>query len=249
MSLKDETQRIASESSASSDRRVFFPAEAAVVAHVASDSFVDTIPIPTYHDTRPIPIIRLAAIDPASRIVSRPQDPPNHEGLRAVPRSENRRSESIALRLVVALLFLTALTASGASVALHKHPAWFSSLRNIAYANVAPHMIQNQPLSNRATLVMNSSTVVTYRVPSESYAITVTFGHPCWIVVKSPANSSSPFVARTYLPASSPVVIPVRGSASITIAARVRSITVGSGSTAFENIPSPLLGVAYTFVQ
>jgi len=42
--------------------------------------------------------------------------------------------------------------------------------------------------------------------------------------------------------------IAIHGSASISVAARVRSITLAEGSKVLHTIDAPVLGIAYTFV-
>jgi len=149
-------------------------------------------------------------------------------------------------------LFLLLLATSGALVASQTRPSAFDALRQ---TYVIP--AQSQPTTahtgapttaTHASLLSTTSSAVTYSVPTSSYSIVITITHPCWLVVLSPAGSSSPLVAKTIEPALSPLTVPVHGSASITIAARAASLSIVIGSTVLDRVENPRLGVAYTFV-
>jgi hypothetical protein len=99
-----------------------------------------------------------------------------------------------------------------------------------------------------AVLLSTSATAITYQVPVTSYTLSVAVAHPCWIVVKAPPDSVASKVATTLIPSSSPMVIRVRGSASISFAARVLTITISAGPKVLGVIHDPVLGPAYTFV-
>jgi len=206
-----------------------------------SAPFLDAAWDPAYLDTSPIPITRVVRSE-ATRQVS--YYPPR----RPARSSRARAPAPLGLRILVSALLLVLLACAGGLVMVRTHPGWLSALRN----NVPPETRRQAALPpqqpNRVALVSSSSTAVTYRVPTRSYSIVVAIDHPCWLVVKSPASASSLLVATTLSPSSSPMSIPVHGSASITVSARTQSISITEGSKVLETIYAPVLGVAYTFL-
>jgi hypothetical protein len=167
-------------------------------------------------------------------------------------RHKGRASAPVALRVTVGVLFLLLLATSGLLVALQARPGAFDSLRetDVIPAGSQPTTTPTTvpPIATHASLVSTTSTAVTYSVPTSSYSIVISIKHPCWLVVHSPASSSSTLVAKTIEPSLSPLTVPVHGSASITIAARAASLSIVSGSTVLDTVDNPRLGVAYTFV-
>lgn len=132
--------------------------------------------------------------------------------------------------------------ASVAGIGAYSH--WVHASRHVAtnQALIVPHP------KLHALLLSTLPAAITYQVPVGSYSIAVAVAHPCWVVVKSPARAVASQVAETLLPSSSPMLIPIRGSASIIFAARVMSVTILSGSKVLGVIKDPVLGPAYTFV-
>ena len=166
---------------------------------------------------------------------------------RAAPRRRRttRRGASADSRALVVALVLSSLLCLGGFVYVGANPGWFFPPRQgiVASAGTAP------VLAEHLVLLSTTTTAVTYQVPVMSYSLRVSCDHPCWIQVRSPAHSSAIAFART-LPASAvPFSIPLRGTSSISVAARVRVIRVMDGSKVLSTIASPVLSTAYTFVQ
>jgi hypothetical protein len=150
------------------------------------------------------------------------------------------------------LLFLLFLATTGALVTLRVHPSTFDALRqNYVY----PATIQTRTtlppattVATHATLVSTTSSAITYSVPTSTYSIVVTISHPCWLVVRSPADSSVPVLAKTIEPALSPLTVSLHGTASILIAARATSLSIVRGTTVLDTVLNPRLGIEYKFV-
>jgi hypothetical protein len=199
-------------------------------------------------DTVVLPVVPPRSI-PAPMARREPPRPPV-----AARRSakNGRPSAPVALRVTVLLLFLLFLATTGALVTLRVHPSTFDSLRQ-TYVYPAPSQSGTTrppavPTATHASLVSTTSSAITYSVPTSSYSIVVTISHPCWLVVRSPAGSSVPVLAKTIEPALSPLTVPLRGSASILIAARASSLSIVRGSTVLDTVENPRLGIEYTFV-
>jgi hypothetical protein len=201
-------------------------------------------PRPDLFDTVVLPVVQ-----PRPALVRREAQRPAGAG---TTNDKRRASAPAALRVTVGLLLLLLLATSGAFVALQASPSAFDSFRQ-NYVIPLPSQPTTTPTSvpttaTHASLVSSTSSAVTYSVPTSSYSIVIRIQHPCWLVVRSPASSSSTLLARTIEPARSPLTLPVHGSASITIAARAASLSIVSGSTVLDTVDNPRLGVAYTFV-
>lgn len=203
----------------------------------------DTMIIPAYEITSPIALVGRSYPPAAPHPLAREWSPP------APHPARTRSAAPLCLRLSVMLLLVLLLVSSVGLAALRRHPTWFSSLQNFAPTNAPSQIVRAHAVSSQVVLVSSSSTAITYGMPADSYAIALTIDHPCWVVVKSPANSATLLVAKTFAPGASPISIPVDGSASITVSAQVRSLSIVEGSSTLYSIPAPRLNVAYTFTQ
>ena len=203
----------------------------------------DTMIIPAYEITGPVAIVGRSYLPAAPQPLVREWAPP------APHPARTRSAAPLGLRLSVVLLLVLLLVSSVGLAALRRHATWFSSLQNFAPTNAPSQIVQSRAISSQVVLVSSSSAAITYGVPAESYAIALTIDHPCWVVVKSPANSATLLVAKTFAPGASPISIPVHGSASVTVSARVRSLSIVEGSSTLYSIASPRLNVAYTFTR
>jgi hypothetical protein len=201
---------------------------------------------PDMFDTLVLPVVPPR---PPAPMVRRELQRPSGAG---TARHKRRASAPVALRVTVGVLFLLLLATSGLLVALQTRPGAFDSLRQTDVIPAGSHATTTPTtlpaIATHASLVSSTSTAVTYSVPTSSYSIVISIKHPCWLVVHSPASSSSTLVAKTIEPSLSPLTVPVHGSASITIAARAASLSIVSGSTVLDTVDNPRLGVAYTFV-
>jgi hypothetical protein len=158
-----------------------------------------------------------------------------------------KRGAPLFLRLSVTVLFVALLGIIGGSLYAKGHPKWLIGLRNLAVSAPPVEAATHAATLGRVVLVSSSSKTIIYRVPASSYSIIVAVDHPTWIVVHSPASSSSVLAAETLLPSASPLTLAVHASASVTVAARTQSITITTGSHVLDTIDGPALGVAYTF--
>ncbi len=206
-----------------------------------SDPVLDIAWAPSYLDTRPIPITRVVHRESARQALYYPS------------RRAARAPAPLGVRILVSALLVVLLACVGGLTVLREHPKWLSAFRNVPSATNVSSATERPAAPppqrpNRVALVSSSSTAVTYRVPTSSYSIVVAVDHPCWLVVKSPANSSSLLVATTLSPTASPMSIPVHGSASITVSAQAQSITIALGAKVLKTINAPVLGIAYTFL-
>lgn len=185
--------------------------------------------------TRPIRTVRMGN----SPTRGRPESPSRTPSV--------KQGAPLLVRLSVTMLLLVLLATVGGSLYARGHPKWLIGLRNIA-PSASP--VETTALARtlvRVTLVSSSSTAIVYRVPASSYSVIITVDHPTWIVVRSPASSSSPLVAETLVPSASPLTLALHTSAAVTVSARTRSIAILSGSQVLETINDPVLEVTYTF--
>lgn len=202
------------------------------VAKVQPDTVVTMQVRVTRPIVRPLPLTRLAAFEAAPRASAARY---NRSARSARPRSVRVLATTLG---VISMLFIAGIAGIGA----YHH--WVRPSHHVAtdQALIVHH------LELHAVLLSTSSSAITYQVPVGSYSIAVAVAHPCWIVVKSPPGAAASQVAVTLLPSSSPMLIPIRGSASITFAAQVMAVTILSGSKVLAVINDPALGPAYTFV-
>jgi hypothetical protein len=153
---------------------------------------------------------------------------------------------------LVLALFLLFLATTGALVVTRVHPSTFDALRQSYVFPPSKAETPRPPATTtqgtHAALVSSTSSAITYSVPASTYSIVVTISHPCWLVVRSPAGGSVPVFAKTIVPAVSPLRVPVRGSASIMIAARATSLSIVHGSMVLDTVANPRVGIEYTFV-
>jgi hypothetical protein len=204
-------------------------------ARIAQD-LIDTLIIPAV-TTRLVPIVRVAPYPEQTVVALREYSRPHTEPV------TKKSSTPVVLRILVVMLSIAFLIGFGALVAIHTQPKWFLGLRNMVA------VAKTQPVSSsRMVLLTSSSKAVTYGVPTDTYTIVITIDHPCWIVVLSPTNTAKPLVAKTFEPSASPISIPIHGSASVTISARVLSFSIMAHSNVIGSVKSPHLYVDYSFV-
>lgn len=208
--------------------------QARITAPGETDLVTAWVPV-TSPVTTVVPIIRPGYSASPVRARSSPSIPP---AARRAPR---------ALRVSVTLLFLVLIATLGSSLYARGHPKWLNALRNFAPSVQPIEPTSSLPTIRQVVLVSSTATAVLYRVSTKSYSIIVTVDHPTWIVVRSPASSSSLLVAQTLSPGAGPLRIALHASASITVSAQTQSITVATGSHLLDVIHEPTLGVAYTF--
>lgn len=188
---------------------------------------------------------------PVVRTASRPNPPPRYQDFDATsgrwrPQSEAIMRDAMPLRIHIAIAVLVALSVVciGGFVYAGAHPGWF-----FTHQRVTPAAALTAPTpAARMVLVSSTATAVTYRVPVSSYSLVVAIDHPTWIEVRSPAQSSALLLGRTLLPTANPLTIPIRGTSSIRVAARVHAIIVMDGATVLSTITAPILGTVYTFI-
>ena len=187
--------------------------------------------------TRPLPIVRLASLERTGSVASY-----------RLPASLKYRAP-IVLRVSVAMVLVVSLASVGGALYARGHPKWLIGLRNIASSVLPAKTTTTSPprALGRSVLVSSTSTAVVYHLPTSSYSIVVRIDHPTWIVVHSPAGSTSALVEETLLPSAGPLSIAMHASSSITVAARTQSITITSGASALDTIDEPIVGTVYTF--
>ncbi len=174
---------------------------------------------------------------------------------------QRRRSAPYALRLVVWLLVLLLVLLLLGVLVEREHPSWLDFLRRTPSAArsspgarpVTSARGSGHPTSSTTPsgfhVVSESANGATYDVGAASYALLVATlpNHPCWTMVEEPAGSGRLYAAETLQPSSRPASFPVSGSATLTVAAAVRSIGVEVGGHVVGTISSPKLGYRYTF--
>lgn len=160
-------------------------------------------------------------------------------GYAVAPYRDPSGSRWLVVALVVASLFCL-----GGFVYVGANPSWFFPPHAVSLVPAATRPV----ISEHLVLLSSTTTAVTYQMPVTSYSLLVSCDHPCWVEVRSPAQSGAYVFART-LPASvTPFPIQLTGSSSISVAARVRLIQVMDGPRELTAIASPILSTAYTFV-
>ncbi|MCU1495508.1 MAG: hypothetical protein JWO62_3272 [Acidimicrobiaceae bacterium] len=207
----------------------------------SDDAYLDTGVVPRVVITAPIPITRVASFAATGQATPYRQRRPTRP-------SVARTSAPLGLRILVTTLLVIAIGSVGGLVAVRMHSKSSGAPRTNSPSRLPRNLAQGARSPDRAVLVSSSATAIVYRVPTSSYSIVVAVDHPCWLVVKSPAGASSSVVATTLSPSASPRSIAIHGSASITVAARVGSITITEGTKVLDVINAPVLGVAYTFL-
>ena len=194
----------------------------------------DTVVTLQIRVTRPVgpalPSTRLPQFDVAAR-----------NGVRYHGAHQQRRP-TVRLATMAFGLVSMLIVAGVAGIGAYRHVTASSHHLAVDQAVVVPRPVHH------AVLLSTTSSAITYRVPAATFTIAVVVDHPCWIVVKSPPDAVTSLLARTILPTSSPVIVPLHGAASVTFAARVISLTVRAGAVVLSVINDPVLGPAYTFV-
>lgn len=201
-------------------------------SHDAAPSQPDTVVTLQVRVTRPIvhqlPTTRLAHFETAATTRSRRP---------ARGRARSRRIPAVSF-LVASILMGGAIAGVGAYHHFNRPARHVAIDQAVVVSRTAAH----------AVLLSSSAAAITYQIPVADYTLSVAVAHPCWIVVKAPPDSVTSQVAVTLLPSSSPMIIPVHGSAAVSFAAQVVTITISAGPKIFGVIHDPVLGPAYTFV-
>lgn len=172
------------------------------------------------------------------------------------PGVSRRLPAPFGLRLAVWLLLFALLVGLGGLAVERYHPDWISFLR---YTGASTPGATPVPTGSTAAggstgsaagfrLESVTSAGSNYSVPTSSYSLVITFSHPCWAVVASPAGSSTHLVEQTLTTSESPKVIPVQGSATVDLGAAATSIAVVSGNRTLGTVKAPRAGTNYNFL-
>lgn len=182
------------------------------------------------------------------------------------PGVSRRLSAPFALRALVWILaFFLLLGLAGLEVE-RVHPDWLAFLRHAdTSATPAAEASATGARTSRASgtgasgigasgtgasmrLISETALGSTYSVPARSYSVILTFSHPCWTTVASPAGSARYLVRQVLVPADSPRVIPLKASSTVQVAAQAESITVVSGHRRLGVIANPQILTNYNFL-
>lgn len=171
------------------------------------------------------------------------------------PGSDKRLPAPFALRLFVWILVFV-LVASGAGLAVERiHPSWLDALRN---SPSGPVMVSgssgagspptnSSPATGGFRLLSNSGTGATYATGARTYSIVIRFSQRVWTVVTSPAHSHTFLIEQVLDPAASPKQVLINGTASVTLSAATRSISVVVNGKTVGTIASPEVEHTYSF--
>ena len=172
------------------------------------------------------------------------------------PGAAPRLPAPFLLRLGVWLLFAALLVALAGLAVEHVHPTWLDFARKTQPSLVsvpgAPTTTQG-PTTPKGTTpggfheVSSSASGSVYATGTSSYALVLTFAHPVWTIVASPAGSQKFLVEQTLQPSASPKTVQVSGSASVILSASTESLAVTSGGKTLGTIPSPRASAKYTY--
>ena len=172
------------------------------------------------------------------------------------PGVSRRLPAPFGVRLAVWLLFFVLLVGLAGLAVQRYHPGWLSFLRHTGAAAPAvsgttgPTTATGAVAGSKGGFRLESTTSagLNYAVPAPSYSIVITFSHPCWTTVASPAGSSSYLVEQTLTASDSPKVVPVQGSATVNLGAAATSIAVVSGNRTLGTVKAPRTGTNYNFL-
>ncbi|MCU1488914.1 MAG: hypothetical protein JWM85_319 [Acidimicrobiaceae bacterium] len=174
------------------------------------------------------------------------------------PGSRKRLPAPFALRLTVWLLFLVLLIGLGGLAVERVHPTWLDFARRTASpaavaAGTSPPATTGRTAGQGGSatagfhLVKSASTTATYATGAGTYDLVLTFSHPVWTVVASPAGSQHFLVEQTLQPSASPKQVVVNGTASVQLSAATDSIQVQSAGKTLGTVSAPRVGTTYTF--
>lgn len=170
------------------------------------------------------------------------------------PGTAKREPAPFALRLLVwLLLFVLVLGGVGLAVE-HYHPSWLAFARNGSSGAV---VVPGGSTANTGSggsaaqggfhLASNSATGATYATGAQDYSLVITFDHPVWTVIASPAGSKNFLVQQTLEPNASPKQVIVHGSASVQLSAATKEIAVVVGHKTVGTVADPAVTKTYVF--
>lgn len=173
--------------------------------------------------------------------------------------TSKRLPAPFALRLAVWLLFFLLLVGAAGLAVEHEHPSWLQFLQNTpsnaaAAANSGPGRggtptsAADGQAGGGFRLVSEKTGAVTYATGTDSFTIVLSFDHPVWTVVASPAGSKTFLVETVLAPSASPKRIAIQGSASVELSAASESISVTANGHKLGTVTDPKIETLYSFV-
>jgi hypothetical protein len=163
---------------------------------------------------------------------------------RRAPAAPPRPRAPIALKVGVGIL---AIAAAGAVDIAVTKPVWLP--KNEVHVAPTPKTSAKAKPAVVATMTLRSSTPAqaVYALPPGPFNLAVSISHPCWVMVKSLPSGKTLFT-QTLEPGTSVPPTTVRGSASITVAARANAIVLTEGGKTVGTITAPIVGHTYVLV-
>lgn len=174
------------------------------------------------------------------------------------PGTPKREPAPFVLRLVVWLLFFVLLLGAAGLAVEHVHPNWLAFARNDSSGAVVLPGTGGTPSGNAGAasgstvsggfhLIRNSKSGATYATGAQHYSLVITFTHPVWTVVASPAGSKNFLLEQTLQPNASPKRVLIDGTASVQLSAATTSIGVIVNNKTVGSVADPAVGSTYIF--